>query len=137
MNYRKEMRAAVCTAIKADEALADFTVKPAWSQNVDRSEYPIIGVATPRETKDLIAHGVSERTTTLQIAAKIEGGDTLEDALDALSEVIERLVIGAIQTSEIECELRETEMPIDGSAGDREGLLLMTFSVARTLNDPI
>ena len=137
MHYRKALRAAVRAAIEAHADLSEFTFKSAWSQNMDRSEYPVIGVATPQETKDVIAQNVSERTTRLQVAAKIEGGDTLEDELDDLSELLERLVITTLQTDQIEVDLRDTEMPIDGSAGDREGLLLMTFAVMQTLNDPI
>jgi len=136
MHYRKDIRATVKAALAADTQFDAYTVRSAWAQPDDDSEYPIIGVATPRETKGLSDHSSSERVTNLTVAAIMRGGDDIEDQLDDLSGVLEQLVIDAVGTQEIECDLRETDINLDGSAGGRLGMLTMTFAVTQWLAEP-
>lgn len=129
MHYRRAYRDAAVAALGAAPELIGFTHLSAWAQNIDEATLPAFGVATPRETKAREAHDTSVRATVLTVALKRAGGDDLEDLLDADSVVVERAVIGSIETNDRECALTDTSVEIDGGASRRIGTIIMNFTV--------
>jgi hypothetical protein len=124
-------------ALAAQPEFEDFQANSAWSQTIDHDELPFFAVATPREGKDKTTHSNSTRQTTLVVVLKILGGDGLEDELDALSIVVENVVITALENSERDCDLSETSVDLDGNAGSRVGTLSMKFTVTIWPLEPI
>ena len=137
MHRRSQYRAAVRAALVAEPVFAGFTVLSAWSQNIDKDTLPVLGVATPSETKDVDTLGSATVDTQLVVVAKVSGGEDLEDALDDLSEPIELAVIGVLDDEERQCQLRMTDTVLDGAGEKRVGTITMTFSVVCWPAEPL
>lgn len=137
MHYRKEYRDFVKAALSTESTYEDFTVLPAWAQNISARDLPVIGVATPTEAKDLLDHGTSVRQTRLLVLAKMVGGDEIEDTLDDLSDSLERSVMSAVNSEKIECLLTGTSIEVDAGGENRVGSLTMEFSVTKWLVEPL
>lgn len=135
-HYRTAFRQAARLALQADPTFGSFTLLSAWAENIDADTLPVIAVATPKETKEIVTFGSSQRTTQLHVIAKRRGGDDLEDQLDADSIEIERIVIGALWSDTTPCSLQETDIRVEGQQ-QRVGTLMMTFTILTWPIDPI
>ncbi|TYB83967.1 hypothetical protein [Oceaniovalibus sp. ACAM 378] len=136
-HYRSEYRTAVRTALKASSEFAEFTIMSAWAQKIDAETLPVMGVATPREGKQRDSLESSARETTVIVALKRQGGEDIEDVLDDDSAVIERLVLSALEADGQDCQLVDTEIDLDGGGARRVGTLIMRFTVAAWLAEPL
>lgn len=131
-HYRSEYRGIVGVALNAALVGRGFRQIAAWSQRVDDSQLPCFGVATPQETSSREGGDTVFRTTTLQVAARIQGDEeSIEAALDALSLDIEAEVLVALDPLAHIVALDTTDTSVDAGGQRRLGVLIMNFSVIR------
>jgi len=98
------------------------------------SDLPRGGVATPRTRNDLIDVGSVNRAIDLIVVLKREGGDDIEDILDADSTLIERAVLPVLEGYSTDFGLVETQIAPDGRGSTTVGELSMLFRVV-TITD--
>lgn len=138
MSHRRaKIRAALRLALRVDPYFAGVEVMSAWSTNVDAETLPVLGVATPRESKDQDAQNSAERATTAIVVLKRLGGEDIEDVLDIDSDHVEVLVLGVIRTMGLDAMLDQTDIGIDGAAERRVGTLTMTFRAFAQTPEPL
>ncbi|MBJ2150635.1 hypothetical protein [Paracoccus sp. IB05] len=136
-HYRSQIRAALKLALQVNSHFAGFTLKSAWAQNIDAETLPVMGVATPRETKDQDALDSAERGITAIIVLKRLGGDDLEEVLDDDSVPVENLGLATLRTLSFGAVLESTDIDIAGSAEQRIGTLTMVFRVVLSTPEPL
>lgn len=109
----------------------------AWARNIDDKALPVYAVATPNETNQIDGLESSERGTTVMTVIKIKGGDEIEDTLDELSSVVEKMVVPVLAIGGRPCLLTDTETAVDGGGDRRIGTLTMKFAVTTWLAEPL
>lgn len=130
MHPRAAMRAAVRSALGSSPALAGVTVYKSWSHSVGSFDVPAVGAFTPMERTRGATGNQVDRTTTLSVQYRAEGGDDLDDHLDDISAVIEPLVLDVLAEFQL-FGLDTTEIEISGDGDVRVGMLILTFSAER------
>lgn len=134
---RARLRAALKTAFEVAPRFDGFELISAWASSVDPDSLPVLGVATPSETKDQDAHHSAERTITTVVVIKRRGGEDIEDILDGDSDHVERMVLGTLRTLNIDALLDRSDVAVDGSADKRIGTLTMTFRAFIQTPEPL
>lgn len=130
-HYRKAYREAIAAAVLADPAFAGFRRETAWAQQIDPSQLPIFGVATPGESCAESSVSTVHRRTTVQVALKIAASATVEDDLDDLSLALEVCVLDALGPLCPIVALTSTSTSIDAGGRQRAGVLVMEFTALR------
>lgn len=128
---RSVMRANIRAALDASAALAGVKVYRSWAHAMGRDDVPAIGVFTPRERSQLATGSQVDRTTDIAVMYRTEGGDDLDDHLDAISAVIEPLVLGVLANGHDLYGLDTTDIEINGTGEALTGNLTLTFSAVR------
>jgi len=126
-HIRTLLRQDVWAAIDGAPELAAFSKLRAEAFDRDPSVLPSITVATPRERVRNDAVDAVQRDVDVEVTVRKEGADTVEDELDSLSSVIERIVMLALEARADYRALTTTEMFIDGRGDKRIGNMRMTF----------
>lgn len=126
-HIRTLLRQDVWAAIDAAPELAAFKKLRAEAFDRDTSVLPSVAVATPREAIRNDAVGTVQRHVDIEVTVRKEGSDTVEDELDSLSSVVERIVMTALGARADYHALTTTEMFIDGRGDKRIGNMRMTF----------
>lgn len=115
--------------------LTGFTEFSAWQQTVDASSLPGWSVAIPQSRhnrQDNIS--TTEHSPQLIVIVKRTGkGDDIEDLLDTDADAITPLIISAIKSDAVDCELVETAMRIDRSGAEPVGTLTLQFQITSYL----
>ncbi|MEP5730368.1 MAG: hypothetical protein ABJL67_13485 [Sulfitobacter sp.] len=127
---RSEMRRSIRDALVASVGMAGVRVFKSWSHSVGREDVPAVGVFTPREITRGGTGDSVDRTTTIVVLYRAEGGDDLDDDLDDISAVIEPIVLDALADFQL-FALDETDIEINGEGEKRQGRLTLTFSAER------
>ena len=129
---RKSIRSAAASAL---QGLTGFTSFSAWQQTVDASSLPGWAVATPNSRHNRQDNiGTAEQTPMLMVVVKRTGKpEDIEDLLDDDADAIEPLIIAAIKTYEIDCELVETAQRVDRSGAEPIGTLTLQFQITAYL----
>lgn len=134
MHHRKKARSVSRAALAV--ALPEFTDLPALARDTDQKNLPEFSVATPIERKDLDGHESSARVVDLIVAARIQGGDDIEDELDDLSARIELAILEVSNLAD-QCLLSEVQTQSDGAAGRRIGGVYLKFQLTFWLSEPL
>lgn len=130
-HYRTAYREAAAAAILTSPDFRGYARVSAWAQKVDPTQMPCFGVATPRETSARAGGGTVHRVTTVQIGARLAGGEDLEQMLDAISLAAEVAVLPALEPLSHIVELAQVSTSVDAGGERRIGTLIMDFSVTR------
>ena len=134
---RASIRAALRLALSVAPRFAEFEIIPAWTSSVDARSLPVLGIATPSETKDQDTHQAAERAITIIVVLKRLGGEDIDDVLDDDSDHVEGMVLATLRTLGIDAQLDRTDVSADGSADRRIGTLTMTFRAFVQTPDPL
>lgn len=134
---RAEIRASLRSALQFAPRFNAFEVISAWASSIDARSLPVLGVATPTETKDQDAHRSAERTVMAVVVIKRRGGEDIDDVLDEDSDHVEAIVLGDLRQSGLDAELDRTDVAVDGSADRRIGTLTMTFRAFVQTPEPL
>lgn len=126
---RTALRASVASAITT--AHPDLTRISAWVQTVDSDRLPAFAVATPTERHDRnTIDDIGENSLTLLVMLKrADSGADIEDALDDDADDLAPLVLTAVQSAEVDCELTETAIRVDRTGQVPIGTLTLQFTV--------
>jgi hypothetical protein len=130
-HYRADYRAAVTAAIKASPQFSQFRTQSAWVQRLDPDQLPCFAVATPREGSTREGGNSVHRTTTVQVAFRMDGSGDLETSLDDLSIVAEQVILEALQPLAHILSLAGTTTSIDAGGERPMGILIMEFTAIR------
>jgi hypothetical protein len=125
---RKQLRQS---AEQALATLTGFKAFSAWQQVVDASSLPGWAVATPNSRHVRQDNfGTTEQQPMLLVIVKRTGApDRIENALDEDADAIAPLILAAIKTDAIDCELVETAMRVDRSGAEPVGTLTLQFQI--------
>lgn len=135
-HYRSEYRAAARAALAAHPRFRGFTVMKVWPGSVDDATLPVIGVLTPQEPTERDSQKSTTRRTLLQIALRRLGDDDVEDTLDEDSAVIEAVIIAALRSSELRCQLEDTSIVSHSGSRTFVGTLVMSFRLQSWRPEP-
>lgn len=130
-HYRAEYRAAVTAALSASPQFSQFRTQSAWVQRLDPGKLPCFAVATPGEGSTREAGNTVHRTTTVQVAFRMDGTSDLETCLDDLSIVAEQVILEALEPLTHILALAETTTSIDAGGERPIGILIMKFTATR------
>ncbi|GGE26625.1 hypothetical protein SAMN05421774_11252 [Gemmobacter megaterium] len=137
MTWRAGYRSAARAALAAVPRFADMTVLATWSGSVDPETLPVLGVVTASEQQQPTSGGRFEHDTLLQIIVKRQGGDDLEDELDADDAAIIQAVMGAIYTRETPCLPTDMSQMLNGEGRQRIGTLVRSFKITSWRAAPV
>lgn len=131
---RTGIRADLRAALQA--ALPGWTVLRAWTKNIDSTTLPAVAVFTPseRQGQDAVRNYTAETDVLVQL--RREGGDALEDELDADSILVEAAVMPPLLAIDAHAMLISTEVDIDGSGEQRIGKMNLVFRTQRLITKP-
>lgn len=132
---RKTLRADLMTSVLAARSayapLAGCKVLSAWTQALDPTALPVIGISVPSEQRDAAAHDTDAQEFRAIVVVKIahKGGDDtdLEDALDNAAEALIAPIETALITETRDAALISSAIDITGSGSPRIGTLTLTF----------
>lgn len=126
--YRKALRDAAEDALSA--ALPSWHLALSWAHNLDTDALPMLAVMVSGEQSAAGSSDRLRRDVSLVVVLRREGGDDLDDILDAAAAQVEAAVgpavagVGAVLTS----ELSETRIQIAGEGARRVGQVELRWS---------
>lgn len=126
-HYRIEYRNAARLALMGHPRFFEFTAPKVWVGAIDFQSLPIMGILTPQESSQRDSHSSTKRGTLLQVAVRRAGGEDIEDVLDDDSDIIEALVVDALQSRSVGCLLEDTSLVTNTNAEMNVGTLVMNF----------
>lgn len=134
---RKALRADLLAAVEdVRQTLPEFLDHPlilAWSQNLDPSVLPVIGIAVPSEQRRALSQDVDEQDFRAIVVVKTAcpGNDSTqaEDALDDLAEAFGGPVEAALMTDTRDVALQSSAIEISAAGSPRVGTLTLTYAV--------
>lgn len=128
------MRDTAAAALTADARFGGWTAMSAWARDYDPSLLPAFAVATPQERSVAAAVDTIRRETDLVVQFRQEGGDDLEDTMDADSAAAEAAILTAFEALAspfADMEIVSSDTTIEGDGAMRIGHLNLQFRVTR------
>ncbi|PWE26647.1 hypothetical protein C4N9_20490 [Pararhodobacter marinus] len=137
---RKTLRRDLISAVRrAADDFPQLVGRPlisAWSQALDPTSLPVIGIAVPTELREAVAQDSDGQEFRAIVVVKIacpgddssKGEDTLDDAAEALIGPIE----DALMTDTRDVALISSAIDISDSGSPRVGTLTLTFGASTT-----
>lgn len=126
-HYRSEYRADARKAIEEDPRFSGMTILKVWNGTIDTAALPVVGILTPQERVEEFRRSSATRRTLLQVAVRRLGSDDVEDQLDADSEAIEALILGAFAKLNGQPVLEETSVVTNTQGHATVATLVMSF----------
>lgn len=129
---RKALREDAQAALAA---LSGFTSFSAWQQTIDASSLPGWAVTIPNSRHNRQDNiGTTEHSPQLIVIVKRTGKpEEIEDHLDDDADIITPLIVAAVKSISVDCELVETAMRIDRSGAEPIGTLTLQFQITSYL----
>ena len=129
MTTRKQLRDAARTALQADAAFADVSFPKTQAHNLSEDQLPVCIVTTRKVRGQYHDKENIREQVDLAIVFRMIGGDTLEDDLDVISDLIRDLVHTSLRTADLTFDVGppEQEFNYEGDGKKRAGAALVTF----------
>lgn len=130
MTLRKTARDVARAALLGDTDFSAMKNGETSANNTSTESLPYWAVTVVRDRGAYRSKDDVQRDIELVISLRMEGGDTLEDDLDADAERIEDLVFAALDASPdiFDQSPADFEFSYDGSGAKRIGTALITFT---------
>jgi len=129
-NKRTSIRKAIVAAIDGTSELAG-RVTSSRVRRVQREEMPCAAVYALKEPAEMLALGKQRRVVAIVVEVRATATDDLDDALDALCEVVEAAIFADPKHGglAVGTQLATTEIGLDGEGDERQGVAQITFDV--------
>lgn len=127
--YRRQARDAIAAAVAARPALADWRRLSAWAQAISVEDLPVFAVVTPVERVRQDTQTGERRDVQVQVIAKMQGNDSIEDAMDAVAAEIEAAIKQADLPGDWYWQVGDITTVVDGTGESRVGSITVNCTV--------
>lgn len=131
MHVRKRLRDAAKTALAAAVTAVAGRVGGERAYSRSTAHLPAIEVSTPDHAFNRIADEVFAHTISLQVTILGSGNSDMEDALDAIAEVVEATMLGTVQAAPFDAAVQEMSSAFEAAEGaaSQPARLTIVFSI--------